>query len=133
MYADEYSDEKLLSILAQRFRTPLQLKEHADREALETIHRVKVATCNAFNITLADLESAPRPNRLAHPRQISMVLCRRLTGAPLRVVGEAHGNRDHGTVIYAQKQIKHLLRQPGIAGKVRQVLQEVNQQKGAAA
>ena len=42
-------------------------------------------------------------------RQIAMYLCRELTGLSLPKIGAQFGNRDHTTVMYADRKINQLL------------------------
>jgi chromosomal replication initiator protein len=42
-------------------------------------------------------------------RQIAMYLCRELTGLSLPKIGAQFGNRDHTTVMYAERKINQLL------------------------
>jgi len=58
-----------------------------------------------YNISVADITSKKRPRDIAHPRQIVMYLCRKLTDASLPKIGELLGKRDHTTVLHGYKTI----------------------------
>ena len=58
-----------------------------------------------YNISVADITSKKRPRDIAHPRQIIMYLCRKLTDASLPKIGELLGKRDHTTVLHGYKTI----------------------------
>ncbi|MFT3660608.1 MAG: chromosomal replication initiator protein DnaA [Gordonia sp. (in: high G+C Gram-positive bacteria)] len=61
-------------------------------------------TADYANISVEDLRGSGRKARLVTYRQIAMYLCRELTDLSLPQIGEAF-NRDHTTVIHANKKI----------------------------
>ncbi len=67
---------------------------------------IQKATTQYYNISLSDLLSNKKGRKFSHPRQIGMYLARKLTDLSLKQVGEAFGNKDHSTVIYAVNRIK---------------------------
>jgi hypothetical protein len=68
---------------------------------------IQVAVCQRFNIELEELKGQGRMQRLVLPRQLSMLLCRRITGLSLPRIGIAH-ERDHATVMYALRKLRWL-------------------------
>jgi len=52
-----------------------------------------------------------REHRIARARQIAMYLCRELTNLSLPKIGQLFGNRDHTTVMYANKKISELMKE----------------------
>ncbi len=48
---------------------------------------------------------------IATARQIAMYLCRELTSLSLPKIGQLFGNRDHTTVMYANKKITELMKE----------------------
>lgn len=74
-----------------------------------TIHRVKIATCKYFQVTHTDLISPRKHASIVLPRQVAMYLCRHLTVSSMPQIGRAFGNRDHTTIIHADRKISHLL------------------------
>ncbi len=74
------------------------------RQVRRSIDEVQAATCAAFDISLDDLLSSARVQRLAWPRQVAMYLARELTDQTLPAIGRAFGNRDHTTVMHACKR-----------------------------
>ncbi len=71
-----------------------------------TIERIQKEVASFFDLRVADLCGKRRPEPIVLARQIAMYLCRELTGMTLTAIGEAFGGRDHGTVLYACRQIK---------------------------
>ncbi|MGC8989076.1 MAG: chromosomal replication initiator protein DnaA [Verrucomicrobiia bacterium] len=72
-----------------------------------TIEVIQKRVAEYYDIRLADMTSKRRPENIAFPRQVAMYLARELTDSSLSVIGEAFGGRDHGTVLYACKQVKN--------------------------
>ena len=66
-------------------------------------------TASYFDITIEDLCGGSRTQQLVNARQIAMYLCRELTGLSLPKIGAQFGNRDHTTVMYADRKINQLL------------------------
>ncbi|WP_344778482.1 chromosomal replication initiator protein DnaA [Nocardioides panacisoli] len=66
-------------------------------------------TANYFGLTIEELTGPSRGRHLVMARQIAMYLCRELTGLSLPKIGAQFGNRDHTTVMYAERKINQLL------------------------
>ncbi len=67
---------------------------------------IMVATADYFGTTVEELRGPGKTRSLAQSRQIAMYLCRELTDLSLPNIGRAF-NRDHTTVMYAQKKIRN--------------------------
>jgi chromosomal replication initiator protein len=74
------------------------------RAVRRSIEEVQKATCEAFAVSLDELLSGARAQRLTWPRQVAMYLARELTDQTLPAIGRAFGNRDHTTVMHACKR-----------------------------
>jgi chromosomal replication initiator protein len=72
------------------------------RRTLEEIQR---QTCEACGVTLEELLSPSRAQRVAFARQVAMYLARELTDATLPAIGRAFGNRNHTTVLHACRRV----------------------------
>jgi chromosomal replication initiator protein len=59
-----------------------------------------------FSISIDDLTGSSRSRVIANARQMAMYLCRELTDLSLPKIGEKFGNRDHTTVLHAEKKIR---------------------------
>jgi len=66
-------------------------------------------TAAYFGVTIEELTGPSRGRHLVMARQIAMYLCRELTGLSLPKIGAQFGNRDHTTVMYADRKINQLL------------------------
>ena len=65
---------------------------------------IMAATAEYFDTTVEELRGPGKTRSLAQSRQIAMYLCRELTDLSLPKIGSAF-DRDHTTVMYAQKKI----------------------------
>jgi chromosomal replication initiator protein len=68
-------------------------------------------TADYFKLTVDDLYGSSRSQAIATARQIAMYLCRELTSLSLPKIGQLFGNRDHTTVMYANKKISELMKE----------------------
>jgi chromosomal replication initiator protein len=66
-------------------------------------------TAAYFGLTIEELTGPSRGRHLVMARQIAMYLCRELTDLSLPKIGAQFGNRDHTTVMYADRKINTLL------------------------
>jgi chromosomal replication initiator protein len=66
-------------------------------------------TAAYFGLSLEELTGPSRGRHLVMARQIAMYLCRELTDLSLPKIGAQFGNRDHTTVMYADRKINQLL------------------------
>ncbi|MDI9355956.1 MAG: DnaA/Hda family protein [Chitinophagaceae bacterium] len=73
-----------------------------------TIEIIQQMVANQFNISLDDMKSLDRRRSITTPRYIAMDLCRNNTRNSVVEIGKAF-NKDHTTVVAAQKNIKNLL------------------------
>ena len=66
-------------------------------------------TAAYFGLSIDELTGPSRGRHLVMARQIAMYLCRELTALSLPKIGAQFGNRDHTTVMYADRKINQLL------------------------
>ncbi len=66
-------------------------------------------TAAFFGLSIDDLCGQSRNRALVNARQIGMYLCRELTDLSLPKIGQQFGNRDHTTVMYANRKIRESL------------------------
>ena len=59
-----------------------------------------------YGITMADIAGNKRNNEIVIPRQIAMYLCRKMTDASLKKIGNLLGKRDHTTIINGHNKIE---------------------------
>ncbi len=75
----------------------------ASREV--TLQAVLEATADHYRLTVDDLVSTRRTQRLNEARQVAMYLAREVTTASLPQIGEAFGGRAHSTVLHSCKKV----------------------------
>lgn len=63
-----------------------------------------------FGITNIEIASQKKNKEIVFPRQIAMYLCRTMTEAPLKNIGEYLGGRDHTTIMHGIDKISTELR-----------------------
>jgi chromosomal replication initiator protein len=71
---------------------------------------VERAVCQLFQISPEALKSDSRARALAYPRMMAMYLARKHIGAAYNEIGRYFGNRNHSTVISAEKKVQSWLR-----------------------
>jgi len=82
------------------------------RHTVQTValRDVERAVCQHFQITAEALRSDSRARALAYPRMLAMYLARKHTGAAYSEIGRYYGDRNHSTVISAEKKVQKWLR-----------------------
>ncbi len=71
-----------------------------------TASMIMGVTAEYFAISIDDLTGGSRSRVLVGARQMAMYLCRELTDLSLPRIGEKFGNRDHTTVMHAERKIR---------------------------
>ena len=67
---------------------------------------------------------------MAVPRQIAMYIARELVGAPLTMIGDAFGGRDHSTVNHAcQKVAAEIKTAPSLNNLVSDLMQQLQEKQ----
>jgi chromosomal replication initiator protein len=71
-----------------------------------TASTIMAVTAEYFAVSIDDLTGSSRSRVLVSARQMAMYLCRELTDLSLPKIGEKFGNRDHTTVMHADRKIR---------------------------
>jgi chromosomal replication initiator protein len=74
-----------------------------------TVGMIMAQTAAYSEFSIDDLCSTNRSRNLVLARQIAMYLCRELTDMSLPKIGQEFGNRDHTTVMHADRKIRTLM------------------------
>lgn len=86
------------------------------------ITKIQKAVADHYNITVEDLKGKKRSNKVAHPRQLAMYLCRMETDETFPRIGMEFGGRDHSTVIFAcDKMEKELLNNKELERDIKEI------------
>jgi chromosomal replication initiator protein len=70
------------------------------------IEDIKSIVSGYFKISLEDLNSHNKQRKFSYPRQLAMYLSRHHTNLSYKEIGQAFGDRDHSTVIYATRRVE---------------------------
>lgn len=79
---------------------PLPQVQHG----LSKIPFIQATVAKHFDLTVGDMVSKRRSQRIIRPRQIAMYLCKQLTPHSFTYIGKRFG-RDHTTVIHAVRKV----------------------------
>lgn len=98
------------------FNTPkinLDIATEALKEQLNSfsyikndIKKIQTIVAKYYNISVDDMKSKKRTNKVAFPRQIAMYLSRELTDESLTRIGLEFGGKDHTTIMHGIDKIK---------------------------
>jgi chromosomal replication initiator protein len=81
-----------------------------------------------YSISADDLFGSSRQQAVAQARQIAMYLIREQTNLSLPKIGQLFGNRDHTTVMYANKKVTDLMKERrSLYNQVTEILNRVKQ------
>jgi chromosomal replication initiator protein len=94
--------------LVQSVMKDLMLSEEAN---VVSPNEIIAQTAQYFELSIEDLYGSSRSQMIALARQIAMYLCREMTNLSLPKIGQLFGNRDHTTVMYANKKIGELMKE----------------------
>ena len=84
-----------------------------------------------YQLSIDDLYGSSRSQTIALARQVAMYLCREMTNLSLPKIGQLFGNRDHTTVMYANKKISELMKERrSIYNQVTEITSRIKQQTG---
>lgn len=78
-------------------------------EKQASVEDIQRATCDYFNIRLADLKSHRRHRAVSFPRMVAMYVCRQRLKLSYPDLGDRFGGKDHTTVMSAVKKIGGLI------------------------
>ena len=85
-------------------------------------------TATFYQLSVEDLYGSSRSQTIALSRQVAMYLCREITSLSLPKIGQLFGNRDHTTVMYANKKISELMKERrSIYNQVTEITSRVKQ------
>lgn len=80
-----------------------------EREPNYSIESIQRTVADFYSVSISDLKSPRRTKTLAHPRQVAMYLCKKLTPSSFPEIGTRFGGKDHTTVMHACRKIETLL------------------------
>ncbi len=90
---------------------------------------IMAQTATYSEFTIDELCGSNRTRNLVLARQIAMYLCRELTDMSLPMIGREFGNRDHTTVMHAERKIRKLMAEKhAVYNQVTELTNRIKQQ-----
>ncbi|MFK7817076.1 MAG: chromosomal replication initiator protein DnaA [Planctomycetaceae bacterium] len=77
-----------------------------DYQRIVSITDIEKAVAKTFGVTAKELRSSSRERRISRPRMLAMYLARLHTQAAYQEIGRHFGNRNHSTVMSAERKVK---------------------------
>ena len=106
IYSEEYPTIDRVKEWTKDYLPPDISDSSINNITIEDIQRI---VSQEYGITVDDIKSKQRTERLAFPRQVAIYLaCEMIPSMSLPEIGKAF-NKDHSTVIHARDKIKHML------------------------
>lgn len=104
-YCNVYNLTPSINSFKKALRALVNTREVSDKLNENNYDRVQSVVSSFYNISVDDLLSKKRTDKVAIPRHIAMYLIRTLYDVPYKKIGELFGGRDHSTVISACEKI----------------------------
>ncbi len=80
-----------------------------EREPIYSVEAIQKIVAEFYKVSVPDLKSPRRTRTLAHPRQVAMYLCKKISHCSFPEIGAKFGGKDHTTVMHACRKIESLL------------------------
>ena len=115
------SELKALRLSVDLARETLMGKVVRSPETVD-LEQIQDAASQFFNVSVDLLASRTRKQEVMTARHVCMYLCKSITGAPLKAIGNQFGNRDHSTVFHACRTVeKRLANDPAFEDQIHQL------------
>ncbi len=103
------------------------LKDYVNTNVYSTnsIENIQKKVAEYFKITVEDMKSKKRTNKIVRPRHIAMYLSRTETDESLAKIGLEFGGRDHSTVIAGSEKIKKEMIEDNLIKKMLKDIKEM--------
>lgn len=79
------------------------------QDRMISVENIQKTVAEYYKIRTSDLLSKKRTRSITRPRQVAMSLAKELTNHSLPEIGKLFGDRDHTTVLHAQRKVKELI------------------------
>ena len=73
-----------------------------------SINYIRKVVCDYFNLPIEAIQTKSRKREIVQARQIAMYFSKKYTKASLSTIGSEIGNKDHATVLYANRTVNNL-------------------------
>jgi chromosomal replication initiator protein len=119
-----YLNQELTIDLAKTIlKDTITLEESEQRISPETILQ---CVAEEFKVSISELKSPKRSDRILYPRQVAMYLLRTIANLSTIEIGKIFGGKDHTTVLHACNKIKsEMTSNPYIDRLINKIIQNV--------
>ena len=80
-----------------------------EESGVVTIQQIQKLVASTYKLTIEELISKNNAQKISHPRQVAMYLCKHLTKHSYPEIGRAFGGKHHTTVIHSVEKIESLV------------------------
>ena len=80
-----------------------------EESGVVTIQQIQKLVASTYKLTCEELISKNNAQKISHPRQVAMYLCKHLTKHSYPEIGRAFGGKHHTTVIHSVEKIESLV------------------------
>jgi chromosomal replication initiator protein len=80
-----------------------------EESGVVTIQQIQKLVASTYKLTSEELISKNNAQKISHPRQVAMYLCKHLTKHSYPEIGRAFGGKHHTTVIHSVEKIESLV------------------------
>ena len=98
-------------------------RERATAPLMPTATRIRSKVAAFYNLSVIEIFSNRRELHIVLPRQIAMYLTRKLALLSMPQIGRAFGDRDHTTVLHAERKIARKIEEDSGAKEVIEFLE----------
>lgn len=90
--------------------------------SVPTIRKIQQVVARHYNVTVGEICSPRRTNKIVRIRHLAIYLCRTMTTRSTNEIGRLFGGRDHTTIMSAEQKFERLISEnPQVAAEVEAV------------
>ena len=105
---NEATPDEYMELVKENIEAILEEEREKQKQSAKEFDPDPVV-CSVFGVTLQELQQKQKGKReICDARHVSMYFMKIMTKKSLSEIGSKYGNRDHATVIHAEKKVKTL-------------------------
>ena len=94
-----------------------------------TVENIINEVSRTFDVSAADIRSSKKSANISLARQVAIYIVDRVTGLPLKAIGNEFGNKHHSTIIYSLKESKSKIEKDvALKATVDDIIKNINEQ-----
>lgn len=95
-----------------------------------SIENIQKAVADSYNISVSDLKSKKRNQKIVIPRQIAIYITRELTEYAFTEIGSEFGGRDHSTIMHSYEKISNDIKiDSSLHAKIDLIIKDIKEKK----